>query len=59
MIKNRAMKWTMLCLSLVMMVLMAKPLNTLAADPEPKVPLGDATSYAVPRRSRQNWGMSR
>jgi len=30
-----------------MMVLMAKPLNTLAADPEPKVPLGDATSYAV------------
>lgn len=47
MIKNRAMKWTMLCLSLVMMVLMAKPLNTLAADPEPKVPLGDATSYAV------------
>jgi len=38
----------MLSLSLAMIVLMYKPLNTFAANPaEPTVPLGDASSYAV------------
>jgi hypothetical protein len=45
--KQRRMKWMMLSIALAMIVMMYKPLNTFAATTEPKVPLGNAASYAV------------
>ena len=45
--KQRKMKWMMLSLALAMIVLITKPVNTFASTSEPRVPLSDASNYAV------------